>query len=91
VAEAVIAYLQPTVVEETVRDGLFDPGWAERALHPVRYISVYNAKVFYLLSNLSSGATYEQDSGEFVLHAVRKIEETRRKSVADAGKLAQSG
>jgi hypothetical protein len=43
------------------------------------------------LSNLSSGATYEQDSGEFVLHAVRKIEETRRKSVADARKLVESG
>ena len=41
--------------------------------------------------NLSSGATYEQDSDEFVLHAVRKIEETRRKSVADAWKLAKSG
>jgi hypothetical protein len=43
------------------------------------------------LLNLSSGATYEQDSDEFVLHAVQKIEETRRKSVADAWKLAKSG
>jgi hypothetical protein len=42
------------------------------------------------LFNLSSGATYEQDSDEFVPHAVRKIEETRRKSVADARKLAKS-
>jgi len=87
----VIAYLQPTVVEETMRDGLFDPGWAERALRSVRDIRVYNAKVINLLFNLSSGTTYEQDSDEFVLHAVRKIEETRRKSVADARKLAKSG
>jgi hypothetical protein len=43
------------------------------------------------LLNLSSGTTYEQDSDEFVLHTVRKIEETRRKSVADARKLAKSG
>jgi hypothetical protein len=86
-----IAYLQPTVVEETIRDGLFDPGWAERALRSVRDIRVHNAKGFYLLSNLSSGATYEQDSGEFVLHAVRKIEETCWKRVADARKLAKPG
>jgi hypothetical protein len=36
------------------------------------------------LFNLSSGTTYEQDSDEFVLRAVRK-------SVADARKLAKSG
>ena len=41
--------------------------------------------------NLSSGATYEQDSDEFVPHAVRKIEETRRKCVADARKLPSPG
>ena len=56
----------------------------------MRDIRVYNAKVINLLFNLSSGATYEQDSDEFVPHAVRKIEETRRKSVADARKLAKS-
>jgi hypothetical protein len=87
----VIADLQPTVVEETIRDGLFDPGWAESPLPPARDIRVHNAKVFYPLSNLSSRANYEQDSGEFVLHAVRKIEETRRRSVADARKLAKPG
>ena len=86
-----IAYLQLTVCKETIRDGLFDPGWAERALRLVRDIRVYNAKVIYLLFNLSSGTIYEHDSDEFVLHAVRKIEETRRKSVADARKLAKSG
>jgi hypothetical protein len=43
------------------------------------------------LFNRSSGTTYEQDSDEFVPYAVRKIEETRRKSVADARKLAKSG
>jgi hypothetical protein len=41
----VIAHLQPTVCEETIRDGLFDAGWAERALRSVRDIRVYNAKV----------------------------------------------
>jgi len=42
----VIAYLQPTVVEETIRDGLLDLGWAESPLRLARDIRVHNAKVF---------------------------------------------
>ncbi len=56
-AEAVITHLQPTVVEEAVQGCFFDPRRAEVALRLTRNMRAYNAKVSYLFSTLSPGAT----------------------------------
>ncbi len=51
-AEAVITHLQPTVIEEAVRGGFFDPPRTEEAVRLARNMRAYNAKVSYLLSTL---------------------------------------
>jgi hypothetical protein len=48
----------------------------------------YNAKISYMLSVLSSQIKEEQDSGQFVLHAIQEIEATRQAIVTDSRKLA---
>jgi hypothetical protein len=87
-AEVVITHLQPMVVEEAIRDGFFGPGRVERALRLARNMHTYNAKISYLLSVLSWQIKEEQDSGQFVLHAIQEIEPTRQAIVTDSRKLA---
>ncbi len=87
-AEVVITHLHPMVVEEAVQSGFFDPSQAERALRLARNIRTYNARVSYLLSILFSGKTGEPDFEQLVLHAIERIEETRRAAVEDARLLA---
>lgn len=90
-AEAVITHLQPTVVEEAVRGGFFDPQRAEGALRLARNMRAYNAKVSYLLSTLSPGTTAGPHSDKFVLHAIEEMEETRQAIVTDARLLSKPG
>ena len=90
-AEAVITHLQPTVVEEAVREGFFDPPRVETALRLVRNVRAYNAKVSYLLSTLSPGTNAGPGSDDFVLHAIEEMEGTRRRILADARLLSKPG
>ena len=91
VAEAVITHLQPTVVEEAIREGFFGPSRTEVALRLARTMRAYDAKVSYLLSILPLGTTVRPGSDEFVLHAIEEMEGTRRQIVADARLLSKPG
>lgn len=57
-AEVVISHVQPTVIEEAVKDGFFDP--PEKALRLARNMHAYNARVSYLLSILSSKTPHDE-------------------------------
>ena len=91
VAEAVITHLQPTVVEEAIRGGFFDPPRMEGALRLARNMRAYNAKVSYLLSTLSAGTATHPGSDRFVLHAIEEMEETRQAILADTRLLSKPG
>lgn len=88
--KAVITHGQPPVVEDAIKEGFFDPPRMERALRLARNIRAYDARVFYLLSLLSSGATRDPDLEQLALRAIERIEETRRAIVADARMLVES-
>ncbi len=90
-AEAVITHLQPTVIEEAVRGGFFDPPRTEEALRLARNMRAYNAKVSYLLSTLPPGTTAHPGSDKFVLHAIEEIEGTRQAILTDARRLSKPG
>jgi len=90
-AEVMIAHLQPTLIDEALRDGLFCPVWTEKALRLARNTRTYNAKISYFLSNLSFGRSHEPGSTELRIHAIDEIEVTRQRIVADARKLSGFG
>ncbi len=87
--KAVITHLQPTVVEEAVKGGFFEPPWLEKALRLAGNMRAYNGMISYLLSLLSSGATRDPGLEQLVLHATGEVEQARQAIVADARLLAE--
>jgi hypothetical protein len=88
-AGVVITYVQPTVIEEAIQGGFFDPSQVWKALHLTRNMGTYSTKVSYLLPTLSSGTTHVSGPEQPVLHAMEEIEETRQAIVAEARLLSE--
>ena len=87
--KAVITHGQPSVVEEAIKEGFFDPPRVEIALRLVRNMRAYTAGVSHLLLLLPLGATRDPDHKQLVLRVIERIEENRRAIVADARLLAE--
>jgi len=71
--ETVITYIQPLIVEEAARSGLFKSVETENMLHLARKIRGYNLKVQFLFSLIASGKSEAQLEA-----TVQDVEKTRK-------------
>ena len=75
--EVTIVFIQPLVLEDAFRSGLFNPVDSENMIHLARKIRMYNLKVSYLISVISSGAN-NTNSENVIRHAVTNVEKSRK-------------
>ncbi len=84
--EILLAYIQPLVLEEAVKSGLFDSLHTENMLHIARKMHMYNTKTSYFLSVLTAGSS-SRHFGSLVAHATQNVEETRQAIVENLRSL----
>ncbi|MCF8451619.1 MAG: hypothetical protein K9G42_00370 [Pedobacter sp.] len=69
-----ITYIEPVIIQECAKSGLFQPKEVENLLHISRKIKFYNTQVNYILSILASSPN---PSSELLAHSSRNLETTR--------------
>ncbi|MCK4329816.1 hypothetical protein KAX02_08230 [candidate division WOR-3 bacterium] len=77
----IITYIQPLVLEEAVRSGLFDTHHTGKMLQLGQEMRVYNTQVSYLLSSLA-GEPNNPKYREVLKNAIMNLEISRKKIVA---------
>lgn len=81
-ATVLLTYIQPLILEDAARSGLFNAVYTENMLHLAQKIHIYNIKVSYLFSVLTAGSskpTFEPQT----LHAIQNVEKTRKAIIED--------
>lgn len=77
-----LTYIQPLILEDAVRSGLFNSLHTEKMLQLALEMRIYNTEVSYFLSVL----TIESSNPDFehqAIHAIKNIEETRKLIIED--------
>ena len=81
--KVLITYIQPLILEDAARSGLFNSVHTENMLHLAQKIRMYNIKVSYLFSVLTAGSSKPAFEPQ-TLHAIQNVEETRKAIIEDS-------
>lgn len=82
--EVVVTHLQPLLLEEISRNGLFGSLHAEKAFSLARKMRVYNARIATLLSLLPTGSAADSAFDKMVLQTVWSVQEIRQALVEES-------
>lgn len=74
--KVVVTYIQPLIIEEAARSGLFDSSKTKEMLILAQNIHMYNIQVSFLFSVLTAGLSIS--TPEHVLHAIQNVENSRK-------------
>lgn len=77
-----IVFIQPLVLEDAFRSGLFNSVESENMIHLARKMRMYNLKVSYLISAISSAAN-NPNSENIIRHAVTNVENSKKAIIED--------
>lgn len=78
--KVLIAFIQPLIIEDAARSGLFKPVDTNNLLHLARKIRAYNLEVQFFISAIMSPTQGQHGGGDF---AAINIEKTRRAILLD--------
>ena len=77
-----ITHVQPIIIEDAARSGLFNEIITENMLHLARKMKIFNIKTEYVLARMASGRPPNEDKfEENMQNAIKNIDETKESIV----------
>lgn len=85
-----ITYVQPIIIEDAARSGLFGETVTENMLHLARKMKMFNIKTDFLLARMAAGRPLgEERFEENMQNSIKNIDETRESIVSAVELLAE--
>jgi len=85
-----ITYVQPIIIEDAARSGLFNETTTKNMLHLARGMKIFNIKAEYVLARMASGRPPNEDKfEENMQNAIKNIDETRQSIISSIDLLVK--